>query len=102
MTNPEARAVCRSLAGVLAITALLSLSSVGQAQPAKPGPREQAVYQLGGDAYFYAYPIVSMEGTMRHGFHGPNALPGPKPRPINQARAGRVPPHPEAKSSVAV
>jgi len=102
MTNSEARAVCRSLAGVLAITALLSLSSVGQAQPAKPGPREHAVYQLARDAYFYAYPIVSMETTMRQVTNVPNASAVPMRAPINQFAHARAHPKAEDKDVVRV
>ena len=100
MTNPEARAVVRSLAGVLALATLLSLSSIGQAQPAKPGSREQATYQLARDAYFYAYPIVSMETTMRQVTNVPNASAIPMRAPINQFAHARAYPKAEDKDVV--
>ena len=96
--GPWTRAATRTLALVIA-TMLLSAGSAGAQAPAAAA-REEATYQLARDAFFFAYPIVSMDTTMRQATNVPNASTAPLRAPINQFAHARAYPRAEDRAVV--
>jgi hypothetical protein len=92
--------IARSVATLLTLATLLALSSNVRAQTPAPTARDQATYQLARDAYFYAYPIVSMDATMRQVTNVPNATTVPMRAPINQFAHARTYPSAEDRDIV--
>src|SRR5262245_8680511 len=72
MTRPAAAMVA------LALTTVMSEPSSAQ------GVSEKETYEIARDAYIYAYPIVTMDASMRQSTNVPNANRIPLRAPINQ------------------
>src|SRR5499427_7678132 len=61
---------------------------------------EQEAYQIARDAYMYAYPIVTMDASMRQSTNIPNANTIPLRAPINQFAHARTYPRAEDRDVV--
>ncbi len=86
----------RQMLAALVAALLLSLPRLAIAQtPAGPD-----IYSIARDAYLYAYPLVSMEATMRQATNAPNATAVFMRAPVNQFAQVRT--YPKADSKVVV
>lgn len=90
----------RFVAGCLAGSMLTALVSAPAAEPAKPGLSPEETYTLARDAYIYAYPIVSMDITMRQATNVPDATTVNLRAPINQLAHARAYPKADEKDVV--
>ncbi|HEX4409669.1 MAG TPA: DUF1254 domain-containing protein [Xanthobacteraceae bacterium] len=71
------------------------------AQPANAQSlSEQDVYSIARDAYLYAYPLVSMDVTMRQAFNVPNTSTISMRAPVNQFAHARAYPKADEKDVV--
>src|SRR5262249_3083466 len=61
---------------------------------------EQQIYDIARDAYVYAYPIVTMDASMRQATNVPNAGTVPLRAPINQFAHARTYPRAEDRDVV--
>ncbi len=77
----------------LALTLLLSHAAVAR-------PSERDVYAVAREAYLYAYPIVSMDVTMRQATNVPDASSVNMRAPINQFAHARAYPRADEKDVV--
>lgn len=75
---------------------LASMSMPGLAQSAS----EQEAYEIARDAYVYAYPIVTMDVSMRQSTNVPDAKSIPLRAPINQFAHARTYPRAEDRDVV--
>ncbi len=85
----------------LTLSAILAVSCAGhaQAQPARLGDQD-VIYGIARDAYFYAYPLVSMDTTMRQATDVPNAHTINMRAPVNQFAHARAYPNANEKDVV--
>ena len=60
----------------------------------------EQTYTLAREAYLYAYPIVSMDTTMRQATNVPNAATGNMRAPVNQFAHARAYPKPDERDVV--
>lgn len=90
----------RSLVTVSTIAAALALAGAAVAQAPAPTGQEQVTYRLARDAYYYAYPIVSMDTTMRQATNVPDAGATPMRAPINQFAHARAYPRADDRDIV--
>lgn len=82
------------------IAALLVCGSmIGAQANAQPVSREQA-YEIARDAYIYAYPIVTMDVSMRQSTNVPDARTVPLRAPVNQFAHARSYPRAEDRDVV--
>lgn len=85
MTNQRTAAVATLLAASMYFVGLSASSrtATGQDKVAKAGAEDET-YALARDAYLYAYPIVSMDATMRQATNVPDATSVNMRAPVNQ------------------
>jgi hypothetical protein len=86
----------RLLAKLSTLPIALALTSPALGQ----GISEQQVYEIARDAYVYAYPIVTMDVSMRQSTNVPNANTIPLRAPINQFAHARTYPRAEDRDVV--
>lgn len=80
----------------MALTCVLTLATPVLAQ----SPPDQKVYEIARDAYVYAYPIVTMDASMRQSTNVPDANTIPLRAPINQFAHARTYPRAEDRDVV--
>lgn len=88
----------------VSVICTLTLPPSVLAAPATPSQttqsEEQAFKALVSDAYLYAYPLVTMDVTMRQAVNTPDATSIPRRAPVNQFAHYRAYPDAEAKEVV--
>ena len=98
MTIAFAKTLLRGVLPSLAL--LISLATSGVAQtPPSPLPAEEA-YAIARDAYYFAYPIVSMDATMRQATNVPDAASVNLRAPVNQFAHARAYPRADDRDVV--
>src|SRR5262245_19391932 len=90
--------VCGSV--VLATLAFAVPAGAQSAPPSAQGLSAQQAYEIAREAYIYAYPIVTMDASMRQSTNVPNANTIPLRAPINQFAHARTYPRAENKDVV--
>jgi len=92
----------RSVLAGLALFAMLVLGTAAQAQTQAKAPQVPDAYAIARDAYFYAYPLVSMDTTMRQATNVPNAHTVNMRAPVNQFAHARAYPNANEKDVVRI
>jgi hypothetical protein len=93
------KAVC--ISALFALGFLMGSQGVAQAQTPQPASlTSEQVYALARDAYLYAYPIVSMDATMRQATNVPDVSTINMRAPINQFAHVRAYPNADEKDVV--
>lgn len=85
---------------VLCLVLSLGLGGVAAAQPAKPAAAPDEIYAIAREAYYYAYPIVSMDATLRQATNVPDATAISMRAPLNQFAHARAYPKADEKDVV--
>jgi len=88
------------IAGALVGSVFMAHVPAPAAEPAKPSSSSEEIYALARDAYLYAYPIVSMDITMRQATNVPDATTVNLRAPINQLAHARAYPKADEKDVV--
>src|SRR5215475_7950667 len=83
---------------LISLTLAFALMSSGTALA--QGASDQKAYEIARDAYLYAYPIVTMDVSMRQSTNVPNANTIPLRAPINQFAHARAYPRAEDRDVV--
>ena len=97
----RAPAMRHALAGLaMAVGVAAGLAGAAQAQSARPALTADQAYALAREAYLYAYPIVSMEATMRQASNVPDAKSVNMRAPLNQFAHARAYPKADEKDVV--
>src|SRR5262245_4642231 len=89
----EASVLATTIGPVLVAFAMIAQASGQQLS-------EQQAYDIARDAYMYAYPIVTMDASMRQSTNVPNANTTPLRAPINQFAHARTYPRAEDRDVV--
>jgi hypothetical protein len=85
---------------VVAIARTAGAGAPASAQSKPPAPSSEEVHAIARDAYLYAYPIVSMDTTMRQATNVPSANTLPMRAPVNQFAHARAYPTADQKDVV--
>jgi hypothetical protein len=85
---------------ILTLALLLAASRPNAARSDEPPPSPEAAKTLARDIYYYAYPLVLMDTTMRQATNVPNATSIPMRAPANQFAHFREYPKADAKEVV--
>jgi len=83
----------RSVLAGLALFTMLVMATAVYAQVQPGSPKDQDAYAIARDVYFYAYPLVSMDTTMRQATDVPNAHTVNMRAPVNQFAHARTYPN---------
>jgi len=84
----------------LGMALALALDGAAHAQTAPPRLTPEETYALARDAYLYAYPIVSIDTTMRQATNVPDAATINMRAPVNQFAHARAYPNADEKDVV--
>jgi hypothetical protein len=90
--------VCRK--ALLAFWVFASLQGIASAQTVQPALTPEEAYAIAREAYLYAYPIVSMDVTMRQAINVPDAGTINMRAPANQFAHARAYPKADEKDVV--
>jgi len=85
-----------AVSALAAASALLAPAVLAQSRPVA----DQATYEIARDAYIFAYPIVTMDVSMRQSTNVPDANTVPLRAPINQFAHARTYPRAEDRDVV--
>src|SRR5262249_5228670 len=77
-----------------------ALMFVSSRVPAEPGVTSQQAYEIAREAYVFAYPIVTMDVSMRQSTNVANANTIPMRAPVNQFAHARTYPRAENRDVV--